>query len=770
MECYTILLFCLTLLNNIAARDTITSLQSINDSETIVSASEIFALGFFSPHNSENRYLGIWYQKFPAETAVWVANRDNPLTDSSGVLKFSENGILVLLNHNNSVIWSSNTTRLVQNPIAKLLDSGNFIVQDSSKSDPNEEFLWQSFDYPSDSILPGQKFGRNLITGLNRYLTSWNSSDDPSHGKYTYQVDVVGFPQIVLREGNAKRFRLGSWNGIYFSGGPQMKQNTIFTFKFVSNEKEAYFLFEPVNSSFLHRLVLTSDGLIEGRHWRGVNKDWTLTAKIPLDDCDQYAKCGAYASCNIEDIPVCSCLEGFVTEKKDIYGDCIRRTSLTCNKDGFLKFSRKKLPDTGKSWFNRDISVEDCRILCKNNCSCTAYAASDISKGASGCLHWYDKLVDMKEFAESDDDIYIRMAGTELRKMEENTEKDTNAINEHHREDPDLPLFDMPTITSATNNFSTGNILGEGGFGLVFKGILEDGREIAVKRLSLNSSQGIPEFKNEVMHIAKLQHRNIVRLLGCCFHGGERLLIYEFMPNKSLDYFIFDGKKDKLLDWSMRLDIINGIARGILYLHQDSRHRIVHRDLKAANILLDNEMNPKISDFGLARSFGGNGTEANTQHVVGTYGYLSPEYIIDGEYSTKSDVFSFGVLVLEIISGKRNRGFYHQEHRFNLLGHAWRLFTEGKCHELVDETIRDSFNICSVTRSIHVGLLCVQVSQDERPNMSSVVLMLSSEFPLPQPKEPGFYTERDPLHHTSSSSSSKPFSTNDITITTLDAR
>ncbi|OIV92375.1 hypothetical protein TanjilG_09973 [Lupinus angustifolius] len=181
MECYTILLFCLTLLNNIAARDTITSLQSINDSETIVSASEIFALGFFSPHNSENRYLGIWYQKFPAETAVWVANRDNPLTDSSGVLKFSENGILVLLNHNNSVIWSSNTTRLVQNPIAKLLDSGNFIVQDSSKSDPNEEFLWQSFDYPSDSILPGQKFGRNLITGLNRYLTSWNSSDDPSH-------------------------------------------------------------------------------------------------------------------------------------------------------------------------------------------------------------------------------------------------------------------------------------------------------------------------------------------------------------------------------------------------------------------------------------------------------------------------------------------------------------------------------------------------------------------------------------------------------------
>ncbi|XLS68782.1 hypothetical protein HN51_019805 [Arachis hypogaea] len=239
-----------------------------------------------------------------------------------------------------------------------------------------------------------------------------------------------------------------------------------------------------------------------------------------------------------------------------------------------------------------------------------------------------------------------------------------------YEEDLQLSLFDMSTISSATNNFSADNILGKGGFGSVYKGVLKDGKEIAVKRLLQNSSQGIQEFKNEVMHIAKLQHRNLVKLLGCCIYAEERLLVYEFMPNKSLDYFIFDEKKSMLLDWTRRFDIINGIARGLLYLHQDSRHRIVHRDLKAANVLLDGEMNPKISDFGLARSFGGNETKANTRHVVGTYGYLSPEYIIDGVYSIKSDVFSFGVLVLEIVSGSRNRGFIHQDHHFNLLGHV----------------------------------------------------------------------------------------------------
>ncbi|GLU23204.1 hypothetical protein SLE2022_392280 [Rubroshorea leprosula] len=341
--------------------------------------------------------------------------------------------------------------------------------------------------------------------------------------------------------------------------------------------------------------------------------------------------------------------------------------------------------------------------------------------------------------------------------------------------------FDLATIRAATNNFCDENKLGQGGFGAVYKGKLPKGQEVAVKRLSSASGQGDLEFKNEVLLVAKLQHRNLVRLLGFCLEGDERLLIYEFVPNTSLNHFIFDPIKRAQLNWEIRYKIIEGIARGLLYLHEDSRLRIIHRDLKASNVLLDEDMNPKIADFGMARLVVRDETHGDTSRIVGTYGYMAPEYAMHGQFSIKSDAFSFGVLLLEIVSGQKNSCFRIGENIEDLLSYAWKNWKEGTVLNLLDPTLKNG-STAEMMRCIHIGLLCVQENVAHRPTMASVVLMLSSNsISLPMPSQPAFF-----VHNTSttdmpssfsnnsgvsdtksSEEQSVPFSNNDVSITEL---
>ncbi|KAF3657994.1 G-type lectin S-receptor-like serine/threonine-protein kinase [Capsicum annuum] len=831
--------------------NTITTSQHLKDGQTITSSDGTFELGFFSPskkNSSTNRYVGIWYKKISAFTPVWVGNRQNPVKGMSGILKVVEPGYLVLINDvTNDTVWLTNSSTSVKNPVAKLLDTGNLVVKDVNDDD---EYLWQSFDYPSDTLLASMKLGRNLVTGLERYcplwpdrlgylrlfgpygfgtgleryLTSWKSDDDPAPGEYTYHCDPTGYPQDLMRKGPNVVYRAGPWNGLRWSGAPNMVNNSVTSFGLVMNNQEIYYKYELVNKSVITTFALRPNGDAMRMIWVEKQEGWVNYHSADADHCDTYGLCGAYGTCTIFSDPVCRCLDKFVPmhtddwNRADWSSGCVRNHPLNCSEDGFIKYSGVKLPDTRYSWFNETMTLDECKVVCLRNCSCMGYTNLDISNGGSGCLLWIGELVDLRQLSESGQDIYIRMAASEisfndgssrkksvvlaialpllittvlvvvvvclvLRRQKKKAEKmlvEKERLNHNNNKDNrsqilreafELPLFDLSTIMKATDNFSLENKIGTGGFGKVYKGVLEEGQEVAVKRLSETSRQGNDEFKNEVICIAELQHRNLVKLLGCCIEEEEKILVYEYMPNKSLDLFIFDQTRSTLLDWPKRFNIINGIARGLMYLHQDSRLRIIHRDLKASNVLLDIGMNPKISDFGMARSFGGNETGDNTSRVVGTYGYMSPEYAVDGIFSVKSDVFSFGVLVLEVVSGKKNRRFIHPEYNLNLIGHAWMLHREGRSLEIADPALVESGYTIELQRSIHVGLLCVQQSPEDRPNISSVVLMLTNESILPQPKPPGFFTERNIDDATGYSwSNHKPSSVNDVTITLLDAR
>ncbi|KAL2343928.1 hypothetical protein Fmac_005213 [Flemingia macrophylla] len=846
--------------------DTLTPSQSLPTNQTLLSPNAIFELGIFSFTNT-TWYLGIWYHT--DRTIVWVANRDTPLRNNMGFLKITHTGSLLIVDdQSEKPIWSTNETN-AKDPILQLLDSGNLVLKEASEESVNDptKFLWQSFDWPTDTLLPGMKLGWNLDTGVETHITSWSATnEDPSSGDFSFKLEYRGLAEFFLWEKKQRIYRSGPWNGERFSGVPEMQPVTdSIKFTFFEDQHQVYYTFSIDNQSLFSRLSVSSQGELRRLTWIESRRAWNNFWYAPKDQCDGYGECGPYGICDTNASPVCQCVRGFRPRNQQAWAlrdgsdGCLRITALACPTDAFLRLPNLKLPDTTSVLVNRTLGLPECRELCRRNCSCTAYANVDVRNGGTGCVMWLRDLFDLRRYPSGGQDLYVRLAPKDLphsngtysafpamglspvcfggnpidadgkgwRRCSVKSMM-TNLPCSYTVAAPRALRYDLGVEGGSHETNDTvkevGIIVGAAAFILlalcifilwkkrklqcILKGKTDhrgfsersrdllmnegvfssnreqsrennmedlellEGQDIAVKRLSKTSGQGIEEFKNEVKLIVKLQHRNLVRLLGCSIQMDEKMLVYEYMENRSLDAILFDKAKRSTLDWQRRFNIICGIARGLLYLHQDSRFRIIHRDLKASNILLDKEMNPKISDFGMARIFGTDQTEANTVRVVGTYGYMSPEYAMDGIFSVKSDIFSFGVLVLEIISGKKNRGFYYANKELNLLGHAWRVWKEGKALELIDSSIGNSYSPSEVHRCIQAGLLCVQERAEDRPTMSSVVLMLSSDTAsMPQPKNPGFCLGRNPMETDSSSSKQdESCSVNHVTVTMLDAR
>ncbi|CAL1358329.1 unnamed protein product [Linum trigynum] len=760
---------------------------ALNSSSALVSPNGLFTLEFrrLGYPDSNGSYLGI--RNSNSTDFCWVANRDSPISDDSGQLALDQNGTLKLTYSGGlsvELYTSNSRSRRPQRLVAVLEDTGNFALRD----DDSGELLWQSFDHPADSWLQGMKLGM-VNGGRNQIVTSWLTRLTPASGAFTLEWDPAGEQLVVKRRGTA-----------FWASGKSSSSSPNYSFR--GTLVQNYFNASRVSNAAEDYLILEAPRIFR------------LTHLGDFED-QSFGSFTIGSPCN--------------GETRNAYG-CLNWEGPECrNRNGGYRFMELEGGFRNGSWKevkNGSLSFSDCREMCWNDCECGGlrvdlFDGFGINGNDTGCQMFYgsggfaefETIQFLDSYHVIVDEAYgkpvtrpsnvaVRIGASfaavgalgvaviciflyrRRRKLRErllaelmapdDAANDGEKIGDDGDPGHNLKIYSITSIIAATDNFSLQNKLGQGGFGPVYKGKLQEGREVAVKKLSKRSGQGLVEFRNELILIAKLQHTNLVRILGCCIHGEEKMLVYEYMPNKSLDSFIFsDESKRVLLDWNKRFDIIEGIAQGLLYLHKYSRVTIIHRDLKISNILLDENLNPKISDFGLARIFNTDASEANTNRPVGTYGYMSPEYAMDGNFSTKSDVFSFGVMLLEIVSGRKNYSLIQVDPPINLVGYAWKLWKEGTPIELMDPTLKGScISEDQVLRCINVGLLCIEYNAYDRPAMPEVISMIIGEVPqLPMPKQPAVTMMRPrSTKESSSTGESETCSNNKVTITNISGR
>jgi hypothetical protein len=783
-----------------ATTDTLAAGQALAVGDRLVSRNGRFALGFFQPSaatisksdntTSPNWYLGIWFNEIPVFTIVWVANREQPITDPKlARLKISSHGDLVIVNNTStpeSTVWSThianrtgassstNTTKAV------LLDTGNLVLTESPSS-PNLT-LWQSFDYPTDIVLPGAKFGRNKRTGFTRRGITRKSLIDPSLGSYSVEIDTTGVvlkhrsPSVVFWSwsSGASTLKLIPILKTMLQANPQTKG--LIDPVYVDDDEEEYYMYTSLDNSSLTFVSLDISGQIKMNVWSQAQQSWQAIFSQPADACTPYGTCGPFTTCNGTSQPSCECMESFSQKSPqdwaldDRTGGCIRNTPLHCtgerNKpsstDVFHPIAHVTLPYNPQN-IDGATNQSSCEQTCLSSCSCTAY-----SYNSSRCSVWNGELFSVNKNDgidnNSEDVLYLRLAAGDSPSLRRNKRTSSAGVViaasvigsgllililfmiwRKKFQWCGAPLYDSQggggiiafrytDLVYATKSFS--EKLGAGGFGCVFKGALSDSTAIAVKRLD-GASQGEKQFRAEVSSLGLIQHINLVKLIGFCCEGDKRLLVYEHMSNGSLDAHLFQSNA-ALLNWNTRYQIVLGVARGLSYLHQSCRECIIHCDIKPQNILLDGSFVPKIADFGMAAFVGRDFSRVLTT-FRGTAGYLAPEWLGGGAITSKVDVYSFGMVLLEIVSGRRNSpeayssGNYHIEY-FPV--RAISKLHEGDVPSLMDPQLQGDFNLEEAERVCKVACWCIQDNELHRPTMGEVVRVLEGSQEIDMPPVP----------------------------------
>ncbi|PQP94239.1 G-type lectin S-receptor-like serine/threonine-protein kinase [Prunus yedoensis var. nudiflora] len=636
--------------------DTIAANQSLSGDQTIVSAGKVFELGFFKP-----------------------------------ALKISD-GNLVLFNESNTPIWSTNLASTTTSGSAQvvLLDSGNLVLRTAGSNANTSEPLWQSFDHPAHTWLPGAAIGFNTVTNQTLALTSWKSSEDPAPGLFTLELDPNGSnAYLILWNRSRQYWSTGAWDAKSrtFSGVPEMRRNYIYNsyvynYSFVTNKNESYFTYYIYDPQIISRFVMDTSGQLQQLSWLEISSQWNLFWSQPGKRCEVYDSYGAFGSCN-----------------KAYSGGCKRKTPLHCEnatsadgkQDQFLKMAGMSLPENKQS-ANVE-TIAGCESACLNNCSCTAYAYN-----SSGCSIWIGELFNLQQLTSSDSQgiaLYLRLAASELSCWNSNSLRPYCGCNLETKEESDWNgkssrgfIGGLWVQRSARCNKELLRKIGGGGFGSVFKGTLPDSSVIAVKKLE-SVSQGEKQFRTEVSTIGTIQHVNLVRLRGFCSEGTKRMLVYDYMPNGSLDSHLFHDTRPNVLDWKTRYQIALGTARGLAYLHEKCRDCIIHCDIKPENILLDTELGPKVADFGLAKLVG---RERNSEQSEDGKVRFFPSWAASQISTAETDVLS-----------------------------------------LLDPRLDGNADVQELTRICRVACWCVQDDEAHRPSMGQVVQILEgvSDVNLP---------------------------------------